>query len=76
MKAYVLITAHVGDIHAAVAILRRTKGVISAYPTLGPYDVVALVEADDLQGLGDLVVRQIHAINEIVETKTCIVLNG
>jgi DNA-binding Lrp family transcriptional regulator len=76
VKAYVLITAHVGDINAAVSILRRTTGVISAYPTLGPYDIIALVEGDDLQALGDLIIRQIHAINEIVETTSCIVLNG
>jgi DNA-binding Lrp family transcriptional regulator len=76
MKAYVLINAHVGDVNAAVSILRRTAGVISAYPTLGPYDIVSLVEGADLNELGDLVIRQIHAINEVVETTTCIVLNG
>ena len=75
MQAYVLIKAHVGDIHAAVGILRRTKGVISASPTLGPYDIVALVEAEGMDELGDLVTRQIHAVNEVLETTTCIILS-
>lgn len=74
MQGYVLIKAHVGDIHAAVGILRRTNGVITAFPTLGPYDIVALVEADGMEQLGDLVTRQIHSINEVLETTTCIVL--
>ena len=76
MQAYVLIKAHVGDIQPAIGILRRTNGVVSAAPTLGPYDIVALVEAGTFDELGDLVTRQIHAINEIIETTTCIIMNG
>ena len=76
MQAYVLIKAHIGDIHAAVGILHRTQGVLSAYPTLGPYDIVAQVEADGIDELGDLVTRQIHAINEILETTSCIILGN
>lgn len=74
MQAYVLINAHIGDIFPALNILRRTKGVITAYATFGPYDVVALVEAEDLNELSDLVARQIHGISEISETTTCILL--
>ena len=73
MQAYVLIKTHVGDIHAALGILRRTEGV-SAYATFGRHDIVALVEAGGLDELSDLVARQIQGISEITDTMTCIVL--
>jgi hypothetical protein len=57
MQAYVLIKAHVGDIHAALGILRRTEGVVSACATFGPHDIIALVEARGLNELSDLVAR-------------------
>jgi DNA-binding Lrp family transcriptional regulator len=75
MQAYVLISAHVGDIYAAVNILHRTSGVLSAHATFGPYDIIALVEAKGLNELSDLVARQIHGISEIVDTTTCILLD-
>ncbi|NIV28049.1 MAG: Lrp/AsnC family transcriptional regulator [Anaerolineae bacterium] len=74
MQAYVLIKTHVGDIHAALGILRRTEGVVSARATFGPHDIIALVEAGGLDELSDLVARQIHGISEIIDTMTCIVL--
>ncbi len=74
MQAYILINAHVGDIYAALGILRRTKGVVSAHGTFGPYDIVAQVEAEGVDELSTLVARQIQGISEIIETTTCIVL--
>ena len=74
MQAYVLIKAHIGDIFPALGILRRTDGVLSAHATFGPYDIIALVEADGLDALSDLVARQIHGISEVFDTTTCILL--
>lgn len=75
MQAYVLIKTHIGDIYSALGILRRTAGVISAHAVFGPYDIIALVEAEGLDELGDLVARQITGIAEIAETTSCILLN-
>jgi DNA-binding Lrp family transcriptional regulator len=74
MQAYVLIKTHVGDIYPALGILRRTDGVTSAHATFGPFDIIALVEADGLDELSDLVARQIHGISEVIDTTTCILL--
>ncbi|MEE8389553.1 MAG: Lrp/AsnC ligand binding domain-containing protein [Anaerolineae bacterium] len=57
MQAYVLIKTHVDDNYPALGILRRTDGVVSAYGTFGPYDIIALVEAKGLDELGRLVAR-------------------
>ncbi|MGD1996161.1 MAG: Lrp/AsnC ligand binding domain-containing protein [Anaerolineae bacterium] len=74
MRAYVLIKTHVGDIYPALGILHRTDGVLSAHATFGPYDIIALVEADGLEELSDLIARQLHGISEIIDTTTCILL--
>lgn len=75
MQAYGLIKARIGDIYSALGILRRTSGVVSAQAIIGPYDIIALVEADGLDEIGDLVARQIASIAEIAETTSCILLN-
>ncbi len=75
MQAYVMIKTHIGDIYPAVGILRRISNVISAQGTFGPYDIVALVEADNIDELSQLVSRRIQGISEILETTTCIVLS-
>jgi len=74
MQAYVLVKTRIGDIYPALGILRRTSGVISAHAVFGPYDIVALVEAEGLDELSDLVARHISAISEITDTTTCILL--
>jgi DNA-binding Lrp family transcriptional regulator len=75
MQAYVLIKTHIGDIYPALGILRRIEKVVSAHGTFGPYDIVALVEAADLDELSQLVARRIQGISEILETTTCIILS-
>ncbi|MCP4544299.1 MAG: Lrp/AsnC family transcriptional regulator [Chloroflexi bacterium] len=75
MQAYVLIKTHVGDIYPALGILRRISEVVSAYSTFGPYDIIALVEAADMDALSHLVTRRIQGISEVLETTTCIVMS-
>ncbi len=71
MKAYVLINTRAGDIPAVVRQLRRVQGVLEANMTFGPYDVVAILEAKDLNHLGDLIANQVQPIPGVVETITC-----
>ena len=40
----------------------------------GPYDVVALVEAEDLNGISELVASEIHTLPGVVRTNTCVSL--
>lgn len=75
MQAYVLIKANIGDIYPALGILRRTRGVISAEAVFGPHDIVALIEAEKLAELDNLVNRQIASMAEITDTTSCILQN-
>jgi uncharacterized protein with GYD domain len=70
-KAYVLIKAHVGDIPEVVRFLRRSEGVVSADMTFGPYDVVAVVEAEDICAVAEVVATTIQCTPGVVDTLTC-----
>ncbi len=72
MQAYLFVETRVGKLYSAVEMLRQIEGVVSAHATFGPYELIALVEAEGLDELSDLVVRQIHGISEIIETTTCV----
>mgnify|MGYP001764694684 CR=1 FL=1 len=73
MKAYVLLKIRVGEVGAVVKQLRRVDGVVEADMTFGPYDAVAVVQAEDINRLGNLVYLNIQPIPGILETLTCLV---
>lgn len=76
MKAYILISVRVGQIKDVVHHLRRSEKVVEASMTLGPYDAVAVVEVDDLDGLGRLLASVIQPIPGILETMTCLAVEA
>lgn len=72
MKAYILINIRVGGVSEVVRHLRRVEHVIEANMTFGPYDAVAIVEADDPDHLGHILADAIQPIPGITETLTCL----
>lgn len=60
------------DFRQTVALIKEIRGVIWAYLTFGPTDVIAQVEADDLSGITD-VVQQILSIPGVDDTDTRII---
>ena len=75
-KAYVLIEAHVGKTKEVVEAIRRLKGVASVDVVTGPYDAIAVVQAETLNEIGDLVTAKIHPTRGVSRTVTCLVLKG
>ena len=73
MKAYVLVKVRVGEVGPVVKQLRRLEGVLEADITFGPYDIVATIEAEDINDLGNLVYFTIQPIPGIKETLSCLV---
>lgn len=73
MKAYVLVNIHPGSIDEVVRNMRRLPEVVEANATFGPYDAVAVIQADTIGQLGRLVNVRIQSIPGIVETLTCLV---
>ena len=71
-KAFVLIETAVGKTREVVAKIKQLKGVKSVDPVTGPYDVIAIVESESLNDIGDLVTGKIHPIGGISRTVTCL----
>ena len=72
-RAFILIETAVGKTKEVVAALQKLEGVVSADPVTGPYDIVAIAEAPELNALGDLVTSKMHTIPGITRTVSCLV---
>ena len=75
-KAYILIETAVGRSRVVSSELRGLPGVETVDSVTGPYDIIAVVAADDLNAVGDLVTSRIHTIEGILRTVTCLSVGG
>lgn len=71
-KAYILIETAVGKSKDVTSDLKSLEGVDSVDQVTGPYDIIAVVKAPDLNGVGELVTSRVHTIAGIVRTVTCL----
>jgi len=71
MRAYVLIQVEVGTSAVAARAIQRIDGIRSVEQVTGPYDVVAQVEARNLDDLSTGVIANLHAIDGVTRTLTC-----
>jgi DNA-binding Lrp family transcriptional regulator len=74
MKAYVMIHVRPGSVPEVVRNLKRLNGVVDAHMTFGPYDVVAIVQASDINTLGPLIATEVQPIPGVLDTLTCLVV--
>ena len=75
-KAYILIETAVGKSKGVVDLLREIPGMQSVDPVTGPYDIIAIIEAPDLNSVGSVVTTNIHTISGIIRTITCLSLGS
>ncbi|MEW6028548.1 MAG: Lrp/AsnC ligand binding domain-containing protein [Chloroflexota bacterium] len=72
MKAYVLIRIRTGEVKDVVRQLRKLDHVKEANMTFGPYDAVAVIEAEDVNKMGTFLATAIQPIPGVTETLTCL----
>ncbi|MGQ4808589.1 hypothetical protein NKDENANG_01976 [Candidatus Entotheonellaceae bacterium PAL068K] len=73
VSAYIFVETTTGkarDVSAAVATI---PSVVRCNTVTGPYDVIALVEVEDISQLGNFVVSQIQMTPGVLRTMTNIV---
>ena len=75
-KAFVLIETVVGRNKEVVAALRQLEGIKSVDTVTGPYDIIAVIEGETLNDIGDLVTGKIHPITGIARTVTCLAIQA
>ena len=73
-KAYVLIETAVGKTKDVVTALQnqKVKEIKTVDLVTGPYDIIAVVEHDDFNAIGNLVTEKIHPVPGIARTVTCL----
>ena len=71
-KAYVLIETAVGKSRTVAARLKDMRGIDTVDPVTGPYDIIAVVSAPDLNAVGNLVTSAIHTLDGVERTVTCL----
>ena len=75
VQAYILIQTDVGKAAEVAQRITDIKGVILAEDVTGPYDVIARVEARNVDELGKLVIAKIQDVAGITRTLTCTVVH-
>jgi DNA-binding Lrp family transcriptional regulator len=75
VTAYILVQTEVGKAAQVAKDIAGIKGVQQTEDVTGPYDVIARVEARNLDELGRLVVARVQAVDGITRTLTCPVVH-
>ena len=71
-KAYVLIETAVGKTRDVLGALRAVPGMEAVDAVTGPYDIIAVLSASDLNAVGEVVTDKVHTIGGIIRTVTCL----
>jgi DNA-binding Lrp family transcriptional regulator len=72
MKAFILINIRPGEITDVIRHLKKMPQVKDVNMTFGPYDAVAIVQAEDINDLGKILASGIQPIPGVEETLTCL----
>ena len=72
IKAYVLINSETAYTNQVVEKIRGIGGVVEIHEVLGPYDIVAEVEAADIDSILHILRQEIRVILGVRNTVTCI----
>ena len=73
-KAFVLIETAVGKTKDVISILNKSEGIKTVDAVTGPYDIIAVVEGEDLNAIGSMVTNKIHPIPGVNRTVTCLAI--
>jgi DNA-binding Lrp family transcriptional regulator len=72
MKAYVLLSLVPGLEEKTLSQIQSIPGVLEVNPVFGHWDTLLIIEADTLDALSRLVVRQVRGIQGVQATETLV----
>lgn len=76
VKAYLLMEVAIGKVSDVVAAVRELPHVVTADAVAGPYDIIAILEAEEADQIGQMVMDRVHQIAGINYTMTCIAVGA
>jgi len=75
VQAYILIQTEVGKARDVATAISQIEGVVRVDAVTGPYDVIVLSQARNVDELGKMIVSQVQAVSGITRTLTCSVVH-
>ena len=75
MKAFVLCKLIAGLEQKAISQVRAINGITEVYLTFGSWDAILTAEADTIDKLSGLIVREIRGIHGVQTTETLVTTN-
>ncbi|OGP93502.1 MAG: hypothetical protein A2156_11425 [Deltaproteobacteria bacterium RBG_16_48_10] len=75
ISAYVFIECTAGAAKEVAKEVSKIQGVKKSNSTTGPYDVIALVEAPDINILGDYIITKIQGLSGVLRTQTNVIVD-
>jgi DNA-binding Lrp family transcriptional regulator len=75
-KAYLLVETAVGKTRDVAGTLRGLDGIDTVDVVTGPYDIIAVINGDDMSVVGNLVTERIHTVPGVVRTVTCVAVGA
>ena len=68
--SFVLISAAPAKEHDVYNKLSKLPEIIELQPLFGEYDLIAKIQAENFENIGNIVLNKIRTINGIIDTKT------
>ena len=75
-RAYLLVETAVGKTRDVVNTLQSLEGIETVDVVTGPYDIIAMISAEDMTVVGNLVTGHIHTVPGVVRTVTCVAVGS
>ena len=72
-KAYVLIDTENGRGIDVVLALKGMSGITAVDAILGFHDIVAIIEAENVDKLARIITNEIDLVDGVIRTQTCVV---
>ncbi len=67
---FVLINAAPAHEHEVYTKLSKIPEVVEVHPLFGEFDLIAKIEPEDFEKLGELIIEKIRSIKGVIDTKT------
>ena len=75
-KAYLLVETAVGKTRDVASTLRGLDNIESVDVVTGPYDIIAVINGEDMTVVGNVVTDKIHTVTGVVRTVTCVAVGN
>ncbi|MEJ2633808.1 MAG: Lrp/AsnC ligand binding domain-containing protein [Calditrichia bacterium] len=75
INAYALVRITPNRVKDVVRQTNEIKGVQQVHAVTGPYDAIVFIESEDMKELGKVVLADIHSLEGVIDTTTCLVVD-